>query len=97
MTAMYEDRGESKGKGGGWLVGFFSVSGKPTQNRKEKNTENVPFIPDPIFDKSEIVMVQTIYDLAHAAGLKTSGIVWPSKGTSIALRIALRAPSAAIR
>lgn len=40
--------------------------------------ETVPFIPDPIFDKSEIVKVPTIYDLAHAAKLKTAGIVWPA-------------------
>lgn len=38
----------------------------------------VPFIPDPLFDKSEIVKVPTIYDAAHQAGLKTSGIIWPA-------------------
>jgi predicted AlkP superfamily pyrophosphatase or phosphodiesterase len=40
--------------------------------------ENVPFIPDPIFDKDEIVKVPTIYDVAHSAGLKTAGVIWPA-------------------
>lgn len=38
----------------------------------------VPLLPDPLFDKDEIVRVPTIYDAAHAAGLKTAGIVWPA-------------------
>jgi predicted AlkP superfamily pyrophosphatase or phosphodiesterase len=38
----------------------------------------VPLIPDPLFDKDEIVKAPTIYDLAHAAGLKTAGIIWPA-------------------
>jgi predicted AlkP superfamily pyrophosphatase or phosphodiesterase len=38
----------------------------------------VPFIPDPIFNKEEIVNTPTIYDLAHDAGLKTGGICWPA-------------------
>jgi predicted AlkP superfamily pyrophosphatase or phosphodiesterase len=40
--------------------------------------ETVPFIPDPLFDKDEIVKAPTIYDVAHAAGLKTAAIVWPA-------------------
>ncbi len=40
--------------------------------------KNVPFIPDPIFDKDEIVKVPTIYDVAHAAGLRTAGVIWPA-------------------
>ncbi|MBL9084293.1 MAG: alkaline phosphatase family protein [Planctomycetales bacterium] len=39
---------------------------------------NVPFIPDPIFDKDEIVKVPTIYDVAHQAGLRTCGVIWPA-------------------
>ena len=39
---------------------------------------NVPFIPDPIFDKDEIVKTPTIYDVAHKAGLKTAGVIWPA-------------------
>jgi predicted AlkP superfamily pyrophosphatase or phosphodiesterase len=38
----------------------------------------VPFIPDPLFDKDEIVRSPTIYDAAHAAGLTTAGIIWPA-------------------
>ncbi|HLY75697.1 MAG TPA: ectonucleotide pyrophosphatase/phosphodiesterase [Planctomycetota bacterium] len=38
----------------------------------------VPLLPDPLFDKEEIVKVRTIYDVAHAAGLKTAGIIWPA-------------------
>lgn len=38
----------------------------------------VPFIPDPLFDKDEIVKVETVYDAAHKAGLTTSGIIWPA-------------------
>lgn len=43
-----------------------------------KSGEKVPFIPDPLFDKDEIVKVPTIYDLAHRAGLSTAGIIWPA-------------------
>jgi predicted AlkP superfamily pyrophosphatase or phosphodiesterase len=35
-------------------------------------------ISDPVFDKEQIVKVPTIYDAAHAAGLKTAGIRWPA-------------------
>jgi predicted AlkP superfamily pyrophosphatase or phosphodiesterase len=38
----------------------------------------VPFIPDPLFDKDEIVKSPTVYDVAHEAGLVTAGIVWPA-------------------
>jgi len=38
----------------------------------------VPFIPDPLFDKDEIVKVPTIYDAAADAGLVTAGIIWPA-------------------
>jgi predicted AlkP superfamily pyrophosphatase or phosphodiesterase len=43
-----------------------------------KTGEIVRFIPDPVFDKDEIVKVPTVYDLAHKAGLKTAGIIWPA-------------------
>ncbi|MDR0902484.1 MAG: ectonucleotide pyrophosphatase/phosphodiesterase [Opitutaceae bacterium] len=33
---------------------------------------------DPRFDKTEIVAAPTLYDVAHAAGLKTAGISWPA-------------------
>lgn len=38
----------------------------------------VPFIPDPLFDKVEIVTSPTIYDVAHEAGLTTGGVCWPA-------------------
>lgn len=38
----------------------------------------VALLPDPLFDKDEIVKAPTIYDVAHAAGLKTAGIIWPA-------------------
>ncbi len=38
----------------------------------------MPLIPDPLFDKDEIVKVPTVYDVAHRAGLRTAGIIWPA-------------------
>ena len=38
----------------------------------------VPLIPDPLFDKDEIVKTPTLYDVAHKAGLRTAGIIWPA-------------------
>ncbi len=38
----------------------------------------IKLLPDPIFDKEEIVKAPTIYDVAYAAGLKTAGINWPA-------------------
>lgn len=38
----------------------------------------VPLIPDPLFDKVEIVKSPTVYDVAHQAGLKTAGVIWPA-------------------
>lgn len=38
----------------------------------------VPYIPDPIFNKDELVMAPTIYDVAKGAGLKTAGVIWPA-------------------
>ncbi len=38
----------------------------------------VPLIPDPLFDKDEIVKVPTLYDAAHKAGLKTAAVIWPA-------------------
>lgn len=39
---------------------------------------SVPLIPDPLFNKEEIVKTPTIYDVAKAAGLKTAAIIWPA-------------------
>src|SRR5215472_7285992 len=38
----------------------------------------VTLLSDPVFDKDEIVKAPTIYDLAKAAGMKTSAIRWPA-------------------
>ena len=38
----------------------------------------VPLISDPIFNKDEIVKVPTLYDVAHDAGIKTVGVLWPA-------------------
>jgi predicted AlkP superfamily pyrophosphatase or phosphodiesterase len=38
----------------------------------------VPLIPDPLFNKEEIVRTPTIYDVAKAAGLRTAAIIWPA-------------------
>ena len=40
--------------------------------------EVVPLIPDPYFNKEEIVKSPTIYDVAKSAGLKTAAIIWPA-------------------
>jgi predicted AlkP superfamily pyrophosphatase or phosphodiesterase len=40
--------------------------------------EIIPLIPDPIFNKEEIVKSPTIYDVAKAGGLKTAAIIWPA-------------------
>lgn len=38
----------------------------------------VSLIPDPIFNKDEIVKTPTVYDVAKGAGLKTAAIIWPA-------------------
>lgn len=43
-----------------------------------KSATSVAFIPDPLFDKDQIVKVPTVYDVAHRAGLVTAGIIWPA-------------------
>ncbi|OAI57203.1 hypothetical protein AYO49_02585 [Verrucomicrobiaceae bacterium SCGC AG-212-N21] len=43
-----------------------------------KDQKSVPYIPDPIFNKDEIVKAPTIYDVAHQAGLTTAGVCWPA-------------------
>jgi predicted AlkP superfamily pyrophosphatase or phosphodiesterase len=40
--------------------------------------KKIPLLPDPLFDKEEIVKVPTIYDIAHQAGLRTAGVNWPA-------------------
>lgn len=38
----------------------------------------VTLLCDPVYDKDETIHVPTIYDAAHAAGLKTASICWPA-------------------
>jgi predicted AlkP superfamily pyrophosphatase or phosphodiesterase len=45
-------------------------------DRKEQKV--VAYIPDPVFNKDEIVKTPTIYDVAHDAGLSTAGVCWPA-------------------
>lgn len=40
--------------------------------------KTVDLIPDPVFDKDEIVRVPTLYDVAFKAGLKTAAVIWPA-------------------
>ncbi len=40
--------------------------------------KHVVLISDPVLDKDQIVRTPTVYDLAHAAGLKTAAIRWPA-------------------
>lgn len=48
-------------------------------NYLDRNSgEKIALIPDPLFDKDEILRVPTIYDAAHRQGLVTAGIIWPA-------------------
>jgi len=38
----------------------------------------VALLGDPVYDKDQVVKAATIYDVAHAAGLKTASICWPA-------------------
>ncbi|MEZ5387248.1 MAG: alkaline phosphatase family protein [Prosthecobacter sp.] len=40
--------------------------------------KKIPLIPDPIFNKDEIVKTPTIYDAAKGAGLSTAAVIWPA-------------------
>lgn len=40
--------------------------------------KKIPLIPDPLFNKEEIVKFPTIYDAAKGAGMKTAAVIWPA-------------------
>ena len=40
--------------------------------------KKIPLIPDPIFNKDEIVKSPTIYDVVKQAGMTTAGVIWPA-------------------
>jgi predicted AlkP superfamily pyrophosphatase or phosphodiesterase len=56
--------------------GRHGVLANEYYDRKER--KKVPLIPDPIFNKDEIVKTPTIYDAAKAAGLTTAAVIWPA-------------------
>lgn len=56
--------------------GKHGVLGNDYFDRQE--WKKVPLIPDPIFNKEEIVKSPTIYDVAKKAGLTTAGVIWPA-------------------
>jgi len=45
-------------------------------DRKEQ--KDIMYLCDPVVDKADLVTSPTIYDVAHAAGLKTAGVCWPA-------------------
>lgn len=57
-------------------AGKHGVLGNNYFDRETQKT--VPLIPDPLFDKHEIVTSPTVYDVVHEAGLKTAGVCWPA-------------------
>ncbi|QIF02580.1 alkaline phosphatase family protein [Roseimicrobium sp. ORNL1] len=57
-------------------AGKHGVIGNDFFDRKEQKV--VAYIPDPVFNKDEIVKTPTIYDVAHDAGLSTAGVCWPA-------------------
>src|SRR3954465_15964654 len=52
------------------------VIGNSYWDRAQKKI--IPLLPDPLFNKEEIVKSPTIYDAAKAAGLRTAAIIWPA-------------------
>ena len=60
----------------GVTPGKHGVIGNDYFDRKE--LKKVALIPDPIFNKDEIVRTPTIYDVAKQAGLTTAGVCWPA-------------------
>jgi predicted AlkP superfamily pyrophosphatase or phosphodiesterase len=56
--------------------GRHGVLGNSYYDRAQE--KKIPLLPDPLFDKEEIVKVPTIYDVAQRAGLKTAGVNWPA-------------------
>ncbi len=56
-----------------------SVHGVLSNSFIDRATQKtVTLLCDPVFDKDEIVKAPTVYDAAHAAGLKTASVIWPA-------------------
>ncbi len=43
-----------------------------------RTRQPVVYIGDPVLTKEQTVRVETLYDAAHAAGLKTAAVIWPA-------------------
>ena len=43
-----------------------------------RSRQPVVYIGDPVLTKEQTVHVETLYDAAHAAGLKTAAVIWPA-------------------
>ncbi len=43
-----------------------------------RSRQPVVYIGDPVLTKDQTVHVETLYDAAHAAGLKTAAVIWPA-------------------
>jgi len=56
--------------------GKHGVIGNSYFDRAQRKT--IPLLPDPLFDKEELVTAPSIYDVAFDAGLKTAGVIWPA-------------------
>jgi predicted AlkP superfamily pyrophosphatase or phosphodiesterase len=64
-------------------AGRHGVIGNTYYDRAQNKV--IPLIPDPLFDKAEIVMSPTIYDVVHGAGLTTAGVCWPASRNAATL------------
>ncbi|HRQ88607.1 MAG TPA: ectonucleotide pyrophosphatase/phosphodiesterase [Bacteroidia bacterium] len=64
-------------------AGRHGVIGNNYYDRAQNKA--IPLIPDPLFDKTEIVKAPTVYDVVHAAGLSTAGVCWPASRNAATL------------
>ena len=60
----------------GALPARHGVVGNSVLNRQTLATEDLT--GDPIYDAADLLRVPTVYDLAHAAGLRTAAVDWPA-------------------
>ena len=68
-------------------AGRHGVIGNNYYDRAQNKV--IPLIPDPLFDKAEIVKSATVYDVVHEAGLKTAGVCWPASRNAATLDLQL--------
>ena len=60
----------------GVAPGKHGVIGNDYFDRAQR--KKIPLIPDPLFNKDEIVTSPTIYDVVKQAGMVTAGVIWPA-------------------